>query len=172
MEDLFCDVVTAISRLVAVSRIHSIPKLYPLHTQRLTQGRRPAKPVKISKISKSAHLSGPWTAQRSRQLSAALDFQGSTLQELSHSLKLTLDIYTLDINILDIGYLHSEHLDIGKISISFHHQAAAPNQHQLPASTTRQQHHTSQSPARHPANQLLTLLPCHTHTMAARSVVV
>ena len=40
---------------------------------------------------------------------------------------------------------------------SFHHQAAAPNQ--LPVSTNRQQHHISQPPARHPANQLLTLLP-------------
>ena len=55
---------------------------------------------------------------------------------------------------------------------SFHHQAATPNQHQLPASTTRQQHYISQPPAKHPANQLLTLLPCHTHIMAARSVVV
>ena len=82
---------------------------------------------------------------------------------------------------------------------SFHHQTAAPNQHQLPASTTRQQHqisisfqlpppdsstksasasttrqqyHISQPPARHPANQLLTLPPCHTHIMAAKSVVV
>ena len=53
---------------------------------------------------------------------------------------------------------------------SFHHQAAAPNQ--LPVSATRQQHHISQPPARHPANQLLTILPCHTHIMAARSVVV
>ena len=62
--------------------------------------------------------------------------------------------------------------------------SAAPNQHQLPVSntsqqhqnqlpvsTTRQQHHISQPPARHPANQLSTLLPCHTHIMAARSVV-
>ena len=70
---------------------------------------------------------------------------------------------------------------------SFHHQTAAPNQHQLPASTTqaaapnqhplpvsttRQQHQISQPPARHPANQLLTLLPYHTHIMAASSVVV
>ena len=53
---------------------------------------------------------------------------------------------------------------------SFHHHTAAPNQ--LPVTTTRQQHHISQPPARQPANQLLTLLPCHTHTMAARSVVV
>ena len=55
---------------------------------------------------------------------------------------------------------------------SFHLQAAALNQHQLPTSTTWQQHHISQPPARHPANQLLTLLPFHTHTMAARPVVV
>ena len=30
-----------------------------------------------------------------------------------------------------------------QISISFHHQAASQNQHQLPASTTRQQHQAS-----------------------------
>ena len=46
------------------------------------------------------------------------------------------------------------------------------NQHQFPVSTTRQQHHTSQPPARQPANQLLTLPLCHTHIMTARSVVV
>ena len=78
-----------------------------------------------------------------RQLSATLDFQGSTVQELSHWLKLTLDIYTLDINIFDIGYLHCKHLDIGKnqhqlpppgsstnsaSASSLHHQAAAPHQ--------------------------------------------
>ena len=57
-------------------------------------------------------------------------------------------------------------------AFSFHHQAAVPNKHQLPVSTTRQQHHISQPPTRHPANQLLTLLTCHTHIMAARSVVV
>ena len=53
---------------------------------------------------------------------------------------------------------------------SFYHQATTQNQ--LPVSANRQQHHISQPPARHPANQLLTLLPCHTHTMAARSIVV
>ena len=57
-----------------------------------------------------------------------------------------------------------------QISFQFHHQAAASNQ--LPVSTTRQQHHISQPPARHSTSQLLTLPPCHTHTMAARSVVV
>ena len=72
-----------------------------------------------------------------------------------------------------------------KSASSFHHQTEAPNQHQLP--TTRQQHQMSISfqfllpgssttsaglQQRHPANQLLTLLPCHTHIMAARSVVV
>ena len=80
------------------------------------------------------------------------------------------------------------------------HQVAAPNQHQLPAPTTRQQHQNQHqlpvsppgsstksasassfhhqaaaphqpAPARQPANQLLTLLPYHTHIMAARSVV-
>ena len=109
------------------------PVKFMPHGQLKNQHQLPTSPAssstkKISKISKSAHPSGPWTAQRSRQLSATLDFQGSTLQELSHSLKFTLDIYTLDINILDIAYLHCKHLDIGK------------NQHQLPASTTRQQH--------------------------------
>ena len=57
-----------------------------------------------------------------------------------------------------------------KSASSFHHQTAAPNQ--LPVSTTRQQHHISQPQARHSASQLLTLPPCHTHIMAARSVVV
>ena len=93
---------------------------YPLHIQRLTQGRRPAKSAKISKISKSAHPSGPWTAP---------EIQATIINSKSAS------------------------------AFSFHHQAAAPNQHQLPASTTRQQHHISQPPARYPANQLLTLLP-------------
>ena len=76
---------------------------------------------------------------------------------------------------------------------------SAANHPQLPVSTTRQQHQISISfqlpppdsstksassflhqaaapyqpaPARQLANQLLTLLPHHTHTMAARSVVV
>ena len=75
---------------------------------------------------------------------------------------LTLDIYTVT----------TRQQEKSASASSFHHQAAAPNQHQLPVSTTRQQHHISQPPARHPANQLLTLLPCHTHIMAARSVVV
>ena len=50
------------------------------------------------------------------------------------------------------------------------HQAAPLNQHRFKFQH-REQHHISQPPARHPTNQLLTLLPCHTHTMAARSVV-
>ena len=112
------------------------------------------------KISISFQLPPQWPLD-SPEIQATISnprFPGiNTFQELSHSLKLTLDIYTLDINIFDIGYLHCKHLDIGK------------NQHQLPASTTRQQHHTSQPPASHPANQLLTLLHCHTHIMAARA---
>ena len=81
-----------------------------------------ARATKKSASAFSSHPSGPWTAQRSRQLSATLDFQGSTLCKncLIHS--------------IDIGYLHCKHLDIGK------------NQHQLPASTTRKQHHIRKPP--------------------------
>ena len=82
-----------------------------------------------------------------------------------------------------------------KSTSNFHHQTAAPYQHQHPASTTRQQHkisisfqlpppgrstkpalaysfhhqaaaHISQPPARQSANQLLTLQSRHTHIMA------
>ena len=105
---------------------------------------------KISKISKSAHPSGPWTAPRdpgNHSISFQFPPPGSSTKSAFQ-------------------------LPPPGSSTKFHHQAAAPNQHQLPASTTRQQHHISQPPARQPANQLLTLLPCHTHTMAARSVVV
>ena len=78
--------------------------------------------------------SDPWTTQRSRQLPATLDFQGSTLCKncLIHW-HWHLDIYTVNI------------WTLGKISISFqlpppgsstksasasslHHQAAAPHQ--------------------------------------------
>ena len=92
-------------------------------------------------------------------------FSSTKISKISEQ---TVQIYTKTqnkwrsdiVNIFDIGYLHCKHLDIGK------------NQHQLPASTTRQQHHTSQPPGRQPANQLLSLPLCHTHIMAARSVVV
>ena len=68
-----------------------------------------------------------------------------------------LDIYTLDINILTLDIYTVNIWTLKKSASSFLHQAAALYQ---PA------------PARQPTNQLLTLLPCHTHIMAARSIVV
>ena len=144
---LFYDM-TAISGLVAASHIHSVPKSCPLRTKRITQGRlRPANWQKLAKISKSAHPSGPWTTPRhpgnQHQHQISISFQ---LPPPDSSTKLAS-------------------------ASSFHHQASALNQHQLPVSTTRQQHHISQPSASHPASQLLTLLTCHTHIMADRSVV-
>ena len=138
------------------SHIHSIPRELG---RVITQGRRDQQQQKSAK-SKNQQISTPQQPldslleiqasvpvnqppQRSRQLSATHRFPGINQKLASNS--------------------------------SFHHQdiySSTKNQHQLPVSTTRQQHHISQPPARQPANQLLTLPPCHTHTMAARSVVV
>ena len=51
----------------------------------------------------------------------------------------TLTFVTLDIYTVNIWTLKKKSASAS----SFHHQAAAPNQHQLPGSTTRQQHQTS-----------------------------
>ena len=79
----------------------------------------PVSSTKISKISKSAHSSGPWITPRHPgnhyQQQISLSFQ---LPPPSNSTK-------------------------SASASSSHHQAAAPNQHQLPASTTRQQHQIS-----------------------------
>ena len=170
---------------LAVSRIHSIPR----EPHIITQGRRSAQ---ISKISKSAKQKCAKQCRYAKSQDLDLDSSAKTGKTLPNCTKLHKNSqkWRYDIvNIFDIGYLHCKHLDIGKnqhqlpafttssstnsaSASSLHHQAAAPNQHQLPASTTRQQHHISQPPARQPANQLLTLPLCHTHIMAARSVVV
>ena len=137
----------------------------------------PGSSSKISKISESAHPSGPWTTPRDpgnypvinprfpgintlQEQSLCISFQYSTTRQQQQNQHQLFTLQTFG------------HWEKSASASSFHHQAAAPNQHQLPVPTTRQQHHISQPPARHPANQLLTLLPCHTHIMAARSVVV
>ena len=58
---------------------------------------------------------------------------------------------------ISISFHHQAEAPKSASASSFHHKAAAPNQHQLSVSTTRQQHHITQPPARHPTNQLLTL---------------
>ena len=115
-----------------MSHIHSISRDF-------TQGRRPAKSVKISK---SAHPSGPWTAswrpwhlflviysqpQRSRKLSAAPN-------QHQLSVSTTSQQHQISFQFLPPG-------SSTKSASSFYHQAAAPNK--LPVSTARQQHQIS-----------------------------
>ena len=100
----------------------TVPRLHALSTPRRDSS---------NKISKSAHPSSPWTAQRSRQLSATLDFQGSTLARTVSLTFLTLDIYTVNI------------WTLGKISISFQLAPPGSSTKSASASTTRQQHQIS-----------------------------
>ena len=101
-------------------------KSYPLHIQRFAQGRWPAKSTKISK---SAHPVAPPQPPRdlgicSSDLQPALEIQAPVPSDLQPSPEIQA----------------TSNSTKSASASSFDHQAAAPNQHQLPVSTTRQQH--------------------------------
>ena len=137
----------------AVSCIRSIPRDSPREgcDQQISQNQQ------NQQTARTAHTpAAPGQPQRSRQLSAAPN---------QHQLTVST---TRQQHQISISFQFPPPGSSTKIGISFqfpppgnstksasasslHHKAAAPNQ--LPVSTTRQQHHISQPPARHPANQ-------------------
>ena len=103
-------------------------KSYPLRTQRNASSPREgttSKSTNSAKISKTSKLQGLHTTQQpldSPEIQVTISnprFPGINTAR------------TVSLTQINIGYLHCKHLDIGK------------NQHQLPTSTTRQQHQTS-----------------------------
>ena len=141
-----------------LSQIHVCRESHPLCICRYTQGRQPAKSVKISKISKSPKPEcAKWRPDIVNISNIGNWHWIFTLWTLTFW---TFDIYT--VNILTLGKISFQLPPPGSSKIGISFQLLPPD-----SSTT-----SAKPPARHLANQLLTLLPCHTHIMAARSVVV